>query len=698
MPLPPTPTPPPSDGTADPASRYRIEQRLGAGATGVVHVALDTHLGRRVALKTLDARLAGSDRFLARFHREADLLARLDSAHIVQVYDHGERDGVPWIATQLVAGGDLGRLLATRGPLPPQLAAQVCAQVADALAVAHDAGIVHGDVKPGNVLVHDPDAQLHVYLCDFGVATELAGEGPDAPPTVVGGTHAYLAPERGRGDQPSVATDVYAAGCLLWACLTGDPPYVGTDVAVILAHAEQPPPQLPGSDPTSVALNGVLARALAKDPAARHPDARALADDLRRAQAGGSAPALPAGPPRGRGRRRAPVAIAAAVVVSLVAAGGVWAIAGAGGDDPSDDTADGNPAETTDAPAPSGTTTSDEPTEQPTSVRTGPPRGDLDGDGLADLAVTHQYASEPATRLLSSDGTSFEEPQDFVSGADLVVTGDVDGDDISDIVAVADLSAEQFRVSIVFGGGGRDDVNVDIAAPPGADSLYPMIGDFDGDGLADLGLPSDPTDESGQRIWVAPSDGTAFGELVEWYAADHPPDEVVPGDFDGDGRVDVLVNDLPDQTFRLLRSTGTSFEPAGPGPDGLQRVSDQVKTPGVGDVDGDGADELVQVGGVDNDLLVVWDLEGEELVDAVWIQLENADRMEQLQRAAPIVVDLDGDGFDDVVRMLGRSDEPPQQLVGYRSTGEAFEEPTEWSDYDCGCDGFAVPVGTMRTA
>src|SRR3546814_7400628 len=118
-----------------------------------------------------DLRLAGSDEFRRRFHREAAILARLDSPHVITIFDHAEHDGTPYISTRLIGGGDVGELLRRGGPLPAAVACRIAAQVADALHDAHRAGVVHRDVKPGNVLLRDGDlANPHAYLCDFGIA------------------------------------------------------------------------------------------------------------------------------------------------------------------------------------------------------------------------------------------------------------------------------------------------------------------------------------------------------------------------------------------------------------------------------------------------------------------------------------------------------------------------------------------------
>ena len=288
--------------------RYVLESQIGIGGMGVVYVATDTHLGRQVALKVVARQYASSPEFRSRFQREAATLARLDSPHVIAIFDHGEEDGLPWLAAQYVRGGDLGFLLAERGALSPTAAIGLCSQLAEALADAHRVGVVHRDIKPSNVLVRDPDAErLHVYLCDFGIALDQTGERLTTAGGVVG-TWAYLSPERSHGEPASPASDVYSLGCLLWVCLTGEAPYVGTDLTVAMAHVNAPVRQLAGADPLSQHLNQVLARSMAKDPAQRYQSATDLLRALAAAPpaSGEVAPRPlpptarpPAGPPPG---------------------------------------------------------------------------------------------------------------------------------------------------------------------------------------------------------------------------------------------------------------------------------------------------------------------------------------------------------------------------------------------------------------
>jgi serine/threonine protein kinase len=264
--------------TGETFGRYRILGQLGRGGMGVVLRALQVDLHREVALKLLPADLADQDEFAQRFRREATLLASVDSPHIIAVYDHGELDGRLFIATQLIRGGDLGELLARSGPPPLVEGLEIVAQLASALADAHEAGVVHRDVKPGNVLLRREDAGWHAYLCDFGIAH--AGDTGLTNAGVVVGTFGYLAPERCEGAPATAASDIYALGCLLVAVVTGTAPYAGSDFQVAQQHVSSAVPQW---DPTFVGaedLNRILAVSMAKRPEDRYSSARDLRHDV----------------------------------------------------------------------------------------------------------------------------------------------------------------------------------------------------------------------------------------------------------------------------------------------------------------------------------------------------------------------------------------------------------------------------------
>lgn len=251
---------------------------------GTVYEAVDTALHRNVALKVIAIPLAGDPDFRARFVREAQSQASLDSPHVVQVFAHGQADGRLYIASQLIPDGDLGAMVRRHGPPPTAVAVDLIAQVADGLAEAHRVGLVHRDIKPANVLLRQRGTDTVAYLADFGIARQVGGPQTiiSAAGPVVVGTPTYMAPELHQGAVAGPSSDVYALGCLLWATLTGRAPYVGTsDFEVVDAHVRGPVPQLPVRTPADREINRVLATALAKDPARRHPSAAAFRDDLR---------------------------------------------------------------------------------------------------------------------------------------------------------------------------------------------------------------------------------------------------------------------------------------------------------------------------------------------------------------------------------------------------------------------------------
>ncbi|MFC4784588.1 serine/threonine-protein kinase [Nocardioides sp. MAHUQ-72] len=296
---------------------YRIGRRLGGGGMGVVFEALDTVLDRQVALKVISPHLADDPGFRARFTREAQAQASLDSPHVVHVYAHGEADGRLYIATQLVPDGDLGLMIQAHGAPPLRTAVDLIGQVAAGLADAHAAGLVHRDIKPANVLVRRREAGVAAYLGDFGIARQVDGE-QTLHTTGTIGTPTYMAPELHTGGTAGVASDVYSLGCLLWATVSGTAPYSGTsDFQVVTAHLEQPVPQLEGTSALVAEVNRILRTAMAKRPEERYASAGAMRNDLRRAIAlsdqPGTSPLSAAppgrdpgarGPPSGRSRGR----------------------------------------------------------------------------------------------------------------------------------------------------------------------------------------------------------------------------------------------------------------------------------------------------------------------------------------------------------------------------------------------------------
>ncbi|MGP4002208.1 serine/threonine-protein kinase [Streptomyces sp. 8N706] len=221
------------------AGRYRLLEVLGRGGMGEVWRAEDTTLGRQVAVKLLLERLTVPDA-TERFRQEAQTAAGLNHPNVLAVYDFGEEQGRCYLVMELVAGRSLSaELAADRGPLEVEEACRLVGQAASGLAAAHKAGVVHRDIKPGNLLL----AEGSVKIADFGIA-RIQGEGASALTTTgaVLGTSAYLAPERGMGRTAGPEADVYALGCVLYELLCGRPPFNGDAVAaVVYQHVDAAP-------------------------------------------------------------------------------------------------------------------------------------------------------------------------------------------------------------------------------------------------------------------------------------------------------------------------------------------------------------------------------------------------------------------------------------------------------------------------
>jgi YVTN family beta-propeller protein len=272
---------------------YRIESMIGRGGMAVVYRAEDLRLGRKVALKLLTPQLADNEQFRQRFMRESRLAASLDHPNIVPIYEAGEADGQLFIAMRYVVGSDLKGVLAEEGgTLPPDRTLRMFRQIGDALDAAHRAGLVHRDVKPGNILVvagrERPRGTQgeHVYLTDFGLtkrASELTGGLTGTGHFL--GTVDYVAPEQIQGKPVGAGTDIYALGCVLYECLTGQLPFRRDDDAALLwAHLIEAPPQVSAVRPeVPPAVDAVVARAMAKDNADRYASCEELLSDLEAA-------------------------------------------------------------------------------------------------------------------------------------------------------------------------------------------------------------------------------------------------------------------------------------------------------------------------------------------------------------------------------------------------------------------------------
>ncbi|MFC8531159.1 protein kinase [Nocardia sp. NPDC057227] len=259
---------------------YRLDSVIGRGGMGQVWRAFHQPTQRFIALKVLPAELADDEEFRRRFEREARVAARLHNPHLVAIHSFGRVGDQLYIDMALVDGVDVSALLRERGPMPPVRAVELLAQIGAAVDGAHAAGLVHRDIKPGNILI---DRTGFAYLIDFGIAkpddeTGLTSTGASL------GTIAYMAPERFEGVAGPPA-DIYALGCVLAECILGGKIFAGESVAEqIFGHLYKPPPRIgelrPGVPP---ALDDVLARALAKDPAERFGTATEFVDAARRA-------------------------------------------------------------------------------------------------------------------------------------------------------------------------------------------------------------------------------------------------------------------------------------------------------------------------------------------------------------------------------------------------------------------------------
>ncbi len=249
------------------AGRFEIIRLLGAGGMGVVYLARDRQLGEEVALKVI-AGLGLTDPAAAdRLRREASAARRISHPNVVRLHDLGEEGGLLFLSMEFVDGESLHQLLTRAGLLSPAQLRPIAAQICDALAAAHTAGVIHRDLKPANVLL---DRQQRVKLIDFGIARLAHSEGMTATGMVVG-TAEYMAPEQIRGGTVDARTDVYALGVILYQALTGRPPFVGeTPIAVSLAHCTDPvPPPSTIRGDLPPAWESLILRALAKDPRQR---------------------------------------------------------------------------------------------------------------------------------------------------------------------------------------------------------------------------------------------------------------------------------------------------------------------------------------------------------------------------------------------------------------------------------------------
>jgi serine/threonine-protein kinase len=577
---------------------FRIEALIGRGGMGVVYRAEQLRYGRKVALKVLAPELAADAGFRERFEQEWQTAARLEHPNIVPIYEAGEADGVLYIAMRYVEGIDLNTLLAREGRLEPGRALAIIAQVGLALDAAHAQGLVHRDVKPGNILIAGGSGEGdHVYLTDFGVAKQTKTRSGLTKTGLFVGTIDYAAPEQIEGKPLDGRTDVYALGCVLYQCLTGALPYEkDSEVAMLYAHLMEPPPSLAAKRPDLPAeLDSVSATALAKAPDQRYSSCRELVAAARAAVGGAAAAAAlgpgarptvvegktvvdgtAAAPPPSRPwwRTRAAIVVAALVVIAGAGAGIGIALAGGGGGE----TAGPDPGVTTQAGG-DGTTGDDGGTTgdgETAPVSDDPEDGAIvfssQRDGDFDIYGMHLDGSGRVR--LSNDPGSEGGPRWSPDSSQIAYYGDTDGDfeiylmnaDGSGVTQVTDNDVDDLYPS-----WSPDAESIVYTSTRGEDAEIFVMG---ADGSAQTQLTENETDDrypvfspDGATIAFASQSDTGY-EIVSMPAAggdvtaltDNDADDDAP-DYAPDGATIVFSSDRQGDNFDIWQMDADGASP-----------------------------------------------------------------------------------------------------------------------------------------
>ncbi|GGR60196.1 tRNA A-37 threonylcarbamoyl transferase component Bud32 [Nocardioides luteus] len=651
---------------------YRLERQVASNDSAVVYRAMDTRLNRAVAIKVLLGRGARDPEFVSRFDKQATLMAKLESPHVIDVYTNGRTDeGAPYLVSQYADGGDLGSLLEARGKLPGPLAADICAQIADGLAAIHspEVGVVHGDVKPSNILLRDGNNPPYAYLSDFAAAR--ADDSATARPGIHSGAWDYLAPERAMGAAPSPASDLYSLGCLFYELVTGEVPFTGAnDVETAMAHSSQPIPTLPGRGDFTLQANDLLSGQgglLTKDPADRTSDALRVRDrfaamaDRQMGFSSGAAVTLK----RARSRWWIAAAAAAVVVVAGAAATGITL------------------------------KVTENDSDKPRALVT----GDFDGDGKGDLVfgsglegLRGSLAFEPLVRFTSS-GEGLGAAKEL-KGQHGMLMGDIDGDGIEDAVTVSGRGSR-----ITVDSTNKDHKSGSMQVPVSGRRLAVLCDDFNGDKRADVAvvsvgngkkLPADDNELAKLKdlkyyftVSLSQEDGT-WSEAKDWLTGDwsgiFKGVYLTAGDVNGDGKADISFGSGPEEpgtiVGQMLISTGKSFEKVNMPEDTLKLFAEHKSAHSAlfADVDGDDRDELIEFqGNKQGDSIAVYDYDSsaKTFVQASSWTLGNPIDHHSYDSDVwtgdrPMITDVNGDGNEDLVWGLLHEGPDPTGQLDYR--------------------------------